>query len=549
MTMRNLRRYLLTGLVGSLGVLSSQAARASNPLEYPDNGAAQFSRGGAWLATANEPIATHYNPAALATQPSGFSIEQQLNYNRVCFDRRVPGNQKIGPLQTQPDLLYTESCSERGSFPSTIPSISFVWRATAKLGFGFALVPPAAYGFPRDALSPMSEGRNRTTGETRPVPSPYRYMAMNQQSLIIFPTIGVGYELFKNFRVGAGFISGIATITTSITNITRPSTQENNPYDYAREDTRSDLRTQDLFMPGVIASIHWSMTDRIDFALWGRWIDSVRTSKGQIDVTTRVYDTSARETDICTEGPDGTIDNSCPDAFPNPFDNALQEFEYPIAPEARIGLRYHHPRADFKPLTDEELAAGALPVRDPLHDDVFDVEVNGSYTKNTSANEIKVRLDNTLQTLPEGVFLPPNADRWNGYRDSFGVRIGGQWNVLRDKLGLRVGGWMETRSQDPEWLNVFPTGPQRYGVGGGIVFRQDFIDISIGFQHHGSSALDNKGDGRMRAILATSNETELHDGPNTSAKDRVDFRTPFAINGGKVTQYANSFTLGGTVRF
>jgi hypothetical protein len=52
----------------------------------------------------------------------------------------------------------------------------------------------------------------------------------------------------------------------------------------------------------------------------------------------------------------------------------------------------------------------------------------------------------------------------------------------------------------------------------------------------------------MRAILATDAPTGL-DSPNTSAKDRRDYRTSYAINGGRVSQYANSFTLGGTVRF
>src|SRR5215470_11830460 len=120
-------------------------AYASNPLEYPDNGSAAFSRGGAWLAVANEPIATHYNPAGLAIQGSGFSIEQQLNFQHVCYDRHGPDGTPEAPRTPGP-LQYKPACDSRGGFPTTIPSISLAWRVSKKLGIGIAVVPPAAYG-------------------------------------------------------------------------------------------------------------------------------------------------------------------------------------------------------------------------------------------------------------------------------------------------------------------------------------------------------------------------------------------------------------------
>src|SRR5689334_9153714 len=91
------RRLAAASLTGMACLSVASGAFASNPLEYPDNGSAAFSRGGAWLALGNEPIATHYNPATLATQGSGFSIEQQLNFDHVCYDRRGPGDALVGP--------------------------------------------------------------------------------------------------------------------------------------------------------------------------------------------------------------------------------------------------------------------------------------------------------------------------------------------------------------------------------------------------------------------------------------------------------------------
>ncbi len=104
------QRTILAVLIGGGTVFAAPRALASNPLEYPDNGAAAFSRGGAWLAVGNEPIAAHYNPAALATQGSGFSIEQQLNFDKVCFTRESPGGGPAGPAPASSDSSRRRIC-------------------------------------------------------------------------------------------------------------------------------------------------------------------------------------------------------------------------------------------------------------------------------------------------------------------------------------------------------------------------------------------------------------------------------------------------------
>ena len=109
---------------------------------------------------------------------------------------------------------------------------------------------------------------------------------------------------------------------------------------------------------------------------------------------------------------------------------------------------------------------------------------------------------------------------------------------------------------DPKWLSIATVGATRGGFGGGVVLRQDFIDISFGYQYHWSAGLDNGGAGAMRAIVgaqATGStappfNTNL-DGPNATAATRTQFRSTQTVNDGRITQYAHAFTLGGTVRF
>src|SRR5687768_11516660 len=146
-----IRRLVTAACAGSALASVAPTALASGPLEYPDNGTAAFSRGGAWLATGTDPIAAHYNPAAMATQASGFSLDLLFAYQEVCYLRRNPGNQPTGPVQgasteVGQQLRYVTACNNGTTQPRILPSLAIVWRAADRLALGFAVVPPATYG-------------------------------------------------------------------------------------------------------------------------------------------------------------------------------------------------------------------------------------------------------------------------------------------------------------------------------------------------------------------------------------------------------------------
>jgi hypothetical protein len=551
------RDLALAGLTGIVAAGVASNARASNPLEYPDNGSASFSRGGAWLAVGNEPIATHYNPAALATQSSGFSLEQQLAFPHTCFDRRGPSNAVTGPADPRaPIYSYQPICSQRGSFPNTIPSIAIVWRVSERWAIGFAIVPPATYGTAQNQFPVLANGFDTNAKKAVLLPAPYRYQQLEQQSTILFPTIGVGYALARHFRIGVGFVSGIGIINTStvaVTNVGRDDVLG----DHMADDSVSSLHTEDQFVPGAVVSAHWSVVPELDLSVWGRWMDSIRTSHGVLDVTQQPFDGNGQLNPPCV----GAVSSSgktnyggCSgnQSVPNHLENALTRFEYPIPPEIRWGVRFHQPRTRSRAAFDR----GSV-VRDPLHDDVFDVEVDQSLTLNSEADTIIVRFRESggtgaIPTNPTNVPVPPNADRPTGYKDSLGIRVGGQWNAVRDLFGVRAGGWLETRSQDPTLLTIAPVGAARFGFGGGLVVRYHFMDVSVGYQRHLSLGLDNGGNGRLHAPAATGGNPPFNLGAEPAlvgAADRTQFRTVHAVNGGSVSFDAHVFTLGGVVRF
>jgi long-chain fatty acid transport protein len=377
------------------------------------------------------------------------------------------------------------------------------------------------------------------------LPAPYRYMQTDNQATIIFPTASVGWEVVRHLRVGAGFISGIAVITVDTAGGTANQNAEAEVGDHMTDDGFAHLQTKDMFVPGFVASAHWSVLPQLDVSVWGRWMDSVRTSSADFMLTSQIFDKAGRQQPICAD----LTNVNCNQAYPNHYvgpTNALTSFKYTIPPEFRLGVRFHQPRTKSTIAWDS-----GREIRDPLHDDSYDVELDGSYTMNSMASNIETRFKEkdgagAIPVIPTGVPLPPNADRPTGFKDSYGLRIGGQWNALPDKLAIRAGGWFESQSVDPAYATIFPVGATRWGFGGGIVLRQDFIDFSIGYQRHLSAGQNNNGDGKMLIAVGTGYDVPPF---NTGNPAPNQFRSKHAVNGGHFTESAHAFTLGGTVHF
>ena len=506
-----LRRLVTAACAGSALASFAPHAAASNPLEYPDNGGSAFSRGGAWLATATDPLAAHYNPAAMATQSSGFELSLLFAYQSVCFARKNPGNADVGPTQGNlPDPgaapRYTPVCNNETTQPRIIPALGIVWRATDVLALGFAVVPPATYGSTTGEWPIMAEARLQD-GTRVQAPASYRYMTLGNRSTILHPTFSAGYDLGSGLRVGAGFIWSVAVIDVESFGVR--TTFSDQIGDRAEHDSRSRLRTEDLFVPGAVVAVHWSLTDNLDVAAWGRWIDAIDTSEGDLDLLSQPFNTAANGlAPICSDPTGGVCPNQ---AIPDEFDDDpgyFKQFRFVATPpEVRIGVRFHVPHGATAP----KLAVAEKPTRDPLRDDLFDVELNGSWTMNSVADTITVRFNGNpdgtaaVPVKPSGS-LPPRADRPTGYKDSYGVRLGGQYNLVPDSFGLRAGTWFETAAADAEYLNVAPVPAARGGFGGGIVLRHGDLDISLGYQRHWSNGLDNKGNGAVRSSAGTRQE-------------------------------------------
>ncbi len=199
--------------------------------------------------------------------------------------------------------------------------------------------------------------------------------------------------------------------------------------------------------------------------------------------------------------------------------------------DVRLGARFHMPRY-----------GGAIElgeIRDPLADDVFDVELDLSYTRNSAYRAAELRFPERpiIEVQGTGGEVPRNADvEFNVKGDTLGVRLGGDYIVLPDRLAVRAGAFYEPDVQRPEYLNVAMVASRRIGLAGGVQVRLAFVDLEAAYMHVFFDEVDNGGNGRLRVVSG-------------DASVQPPYRSPYAINGGKVTQSVNIVSLGARARF
>ena len=511
-------------------LLCGGSAGASSAVEFPDNGVAQFSRGGAWLVTASDPIAGYYNPAALATQPTSFGVGFNLVFQKICFERH--GSNGTPQSYRDGGEAYPEVCNDNAGRPNAVPTAAFVYRVNEALGVGLTVTPPSGFG----KLSwPDSVTVVNSIGFERPIPAPQRYLSMGVDATVLWPTLSAGYALTPDLRIGAGFVSGIAILELGSMSMGQvdPAVLRDQP----ETDTRSTLDVKDLFVPGFVLSAHYSATPSIELGAWYRFSDSIK-AKGDLEVVAPYY-TNPPGNQVRTRcGEPNAVPGQCAETFKSvdQIGEDRNSVTVTVPMEARIGIRWHMPHRPAAALLGEKLRRNEFFTRDPLRDDVYDIELDLSWANNSAAEEIEIRLTPIQVAVSE---VPRNADRPTGYKDSVGARLGGQYAILRNKLGVRLGTWIESSATDAGFLTVTGVAALRGGFGGGVVFRVQAVDLELGYQHLWNAGLDNGGDGEQRGIAGTTAATS----------GNFDNRSYHAVNDGSVTQSGNAFSLGGIARF
>jgi hypothetical protein len=525
-------------------VFVAHNAGATNITEFPDNGSEQMGRGGAWVARASDPLAAFYNPAGLAGQQTRLTLQANINIQKTCFTRLKAANDAtpdtFGGQSVPPGGTFGKVCSDATPFPN--PQLAFAYRLSDRVGLGIAVLGPSAAG-----------NQNWTDDPA----APNRYLLINGKAVLLTPTLGVGVEVVDNLRLGASFQWGIADL--QFTNrspalnsgTVNPDGTVTGGLGGATNDVDATLHVKKLFVPGFTVGGIYSPARNVDVAGWFKWSAPI-TADGDVQTqygrgSKAAYgDTSVAD---CGTGSPGFA-NACGSG-----NNA--HLRVPIPMEAKIGVRFHQPRAG------EEAERPHL--RDPMSQDVFDLEVDFTWANNKSFDAIQLRFPGDANgdgTIPvNGVVggkLPPNADITHAFKDVFGVRLGGDYNVIADKLALRAGGYIETNGQDAQYQNIDFAGARRIGFALGGTYRihlsqtkKNAIELSLGFGHTFVADQTNNGPGLLGLSGSACNPTETPSPPpgNNCATGAQKYRTNWPVNLGTITNSFTAINVGASYRF
>lgn len=521
-------RTSVAGVAVWAAVLSfGDDARAIGAIEVPDNGAQQFGRGGAWVARAATPLATFYNPAALSGLETGVTLGTNINFYELCTTRTDengdPEQPELGGVAgLQGGVDYPETCNEDSYSPQPIPHAAFNWRVTKDLGIGFGIVPPAALGtlqFPETVKSTTVNG----TAEFE-IPSPQRYQLLSVEGLIANFVISGGYNLGSGFRVGVGFLWGFADMKLASAAMALPSATQTQ--DNIGGDVKAELEAQDLFIPGAVFGILYSPMPELDIGFHAQIQDKIDAS-GDLKATSLYWDSGGNGLN-----PSGGVTRDSSD-----LEDDLITFRQPNPMTFRVGAAYRMPR-DGAP---GYYASDAR--RDPIAEDIFDVEIDLEYTLNSAYDRIEIRTPEspeitlfTDESGQEAGRIPEEADIPLNLQNTWGVRVGGDYVVVPDTFAARLGFWYQSAAADDNqaYIGPLPVAGWHAGVAIGGQVRIVGFDLELGVMRMFNEKLKNDG-----KCLIAENGIQSCDGRgefqaltgNVSSNNR----SPYSVNGGTVS--------------
>jgi long-subunit fatty acid transport protein len=506
-------------------------------MEFPDNGSEQEGRGGAWVARASDPLAAFYNPAGLAGQQTRLTLQANISTQNTCFTRVKAANDTTAD-GVAPGASYPQVCQNGSFFPN--PQLAFTYRLTDRIGLGIAVLGPSAVG---NVTWPDFQGNS---------PAAQRYLLVSSSVLLLTPSIGVGWEPVDGLRVGASFILGTAPSIDFIN--AAPALIDGMPSP-AQGDIRSELKAKDYFIPGFTVGAIYSPIDRLDVAAWYKYMSSINAT-GDVITQTGFY-----------QQPQGTIvygDTSLPNCN-NPMltnnpcgSGGNAKVTVPLPMEAKLGVRYHQPRTGV---------AQNPHMRDPIAQDLFDIEADFTWANDSAFNSVGLAFPGTpggLGLIPANpgittsAVLPPNADVTHGFKDVFGVRLGGDVNILPDQLALRAGGFFESQAAVPQYQNIDFDGASRFGVALGGTYRLRLgdhpLDLMAGYGHVFFATLSNTnpnaaGLSGLTGEVCPGGANNRVANSNQCTQGNTQYRTPWAVNLGTITSSIDVINVGASFGF
>lgn len=529
-------RLVRFGVALALGVAALPVAQSAsaNGLEIPENGTEVMGRAGAWTARADNPLAAALNPAGLAGQASGFVINANVTYQKMCFARA--GNYPSGGVTTNTnfgsnfyDKPYPEVCKKNGVGDlNVVPQLGFNYAVNSKLSIGvLPLWTPSGTGKADFPLTVNFDGSPATEPGQNTAPAPQRFMLVSRGARIIMPTFGFGYEVAKGLRIGASFQWVITMFNSAVSSQgTQASAQDRDQG--PASSTRSEVKWNQWFTPAAVLGAMFSPHEDVDIGAMFRYSADIVKRGGEVTVTAPVYGkaTNAQSTPANT-----TV--------------KLEEFRIPQPWEVRAGVRWHPRRKEI------ELPKEGR--RDFLKHDKFDIELDVIYAHNSAFDKLTIlfapgqfiAFGNTLRASE----VPRDASIPKAWKNTVEVRLGGEFAAIPDKLGIRAGTFFRTAGQDEQYLNLDFHPGQMFGFYLGATLRlSKVVDLAAGYGHIFVKDFTTN-DGKVRALVGTAPDLPNNRYSTCPDEPTPAYRSCTVVNNGRLSSSYNIFSVGTTLHF
>ncbi|MBN8615523.1 MAG: hypothetical protein J0L92_33315 [Deltaproteobacteria bacterium] len=519
-----MRKTALATLVLSLS-LGAHALGDLHPtahaggFEVSGVGTRGMGRGGAFAARVDDSLALALNPAMLADADAQILLNASLTVWDACVTRSgnyapdgaLPGDTYAGGgsifgpddgnlnPSTWADQAFPRVCN--GGAPQIAPQIMANVRLTDELGMGFGIVAPNGTGTARWG---NSDGTVMVNGQR--LPTPVRYMVTEQDLLLFFPSVGIGYRPFDWLRIGLTLQWGIGII--NFTNYTNSGTAaQPGAASAGFEDPSADIRTRlsviDPFVPAGIFSVHLIPHENFEIMVSGRISDSiggVADAQGHLELQTGTFGTGADGSYVPTVS-----------RIENVRLSAGQPFQFTLAMRYadRIRSRSYH-------RTVEEALAGQ--VDDAMRNENFDIELDVVFEQLSQVTDFVVNMPaGSMGQLTTGgpggstmgVPIPAPLPIPHGWSDVLTLRLGSDVNAIPGTLAVRAGVSFEL-PLDNRYRNYiqndFISG-WRLGLHAGGTVRIERFDISLAYGFFlGETVNVTPADARFRQINALQME-------------------------------------------
>ncbi len=322
------------------------------------------------------------------------------------------------------------------------------------------------------------------------LPTPTRYMLVDQDPIAIPLTLGIGYRPLPWLAVGGAF-----TYQAIFFKSTVYSTQ--GTQSIPENDMKVENELNDWFVPVALGSLQVTPMQGLEFMSYFKWQGAI-AGDTKVTITDGTYRIGGREGGL----PVKTVIKA--------GDGVVTEVPQPW--EAGGGVRFALPRTGyyrpFEPTSRQ----------DAMTHELFDIEFDFVLEHNSTIKEFTLRSNenafrvfqgydegdtnfdgatsptdpkcNTNSTLPaasakctgELRFLKKMGIK-RAWKDQFVYRVGGDFNVIPGVLALRAGWNLETRGVSPSYQSIDAFPSRRMGFHGGLTWRIGSIDLSLAYAH------------------------------------------------------------------